>query len=237
MSITKLTRILSRATVAAAAVTFVLATPDAEAGCGPGDSVYIGSVCTTAANFCPRGYFEASGQLLPIEQHQALFSLLGCEWGGDCRTTFKLPDMRGRAAIGTGAGPGLTPIELGQWRGAETHTMTLSQLPTHNHAAAFTPSGGTPPTGKLEAYSARAGSDTPTVGDFLSGGGGTPIFGTGGLGAQLVELDGLTIFGGTPGGGTVAIGNAGQSRPFNIQGPVMALTYCIAWSGIYPPRD
>ena len=82
----------------------------AEASCGPEDSVYIGSVCTTAINFCPRGYQVMNGQLLAITKFNALFSLLGCTWGGDCRASFALPDMRGRAPMHAGTGPGLFGI-------------------------------------------------------------------------------------------------------------------------------
>ncbi|WP_281684439.1 phage tail protein [Thalassobaculum salexigens] len=209
----------------------------ASASCGPGDSVYIGSVCMTAISFCPRGYEPMQGQLLAISEYNALFSLLGCAWGGDCRSSFALPDMRGRAPIGVGAGPGLTAIELGEWRGTETHTLTKEELATHNHTATFTPTGGSGATGSLMAYSARASGDTPATGDFISGGGGTSIFGTGGLGAELVELDGLTIEGGQSGGGSVAIADTGSSRPFKIQDPVMGLKFCIATEGLYPPRS
>lgn len=230
-------RASTRLFMALAAAASLLPVAGAKADCGPPDSVYIGSVCTTAADFCPRGYLSLHGQMLDIASNSSLFSLIGCEWGGDCRTTFKLPDMRGRSVVGAGAGPGLTPIERGQWRGAEVHTLTRTEMPTHNHAAIFEASGGTPITGILEAYSARAGSDTPEVGDFISGGGGTPLFGTGGLGAELVELNGLTITGGTAGGGEVTVGNAGMSRPFAIEDPVMALTYCMVEEGLYPPRN
>ena len=210
---------------------------EAEASCGPEDTVYLGSVCTTAINFCPRGYTEMAGQLLAITDFSAIFSLLGCTWGGDCRASFALPDMRGRSPIGTGTGPGLTKIELGQWRGAETHTLKTAELAQHNHVATFTPTPGPGVTGKLEAYTSRANSDAPVTGDFISGGGGAVTFGTGGLGAQLVELGGLTVSGGENSGGTVTVSNTGDARPFSIQDPVMALTYCIATEGLYPPRS
>ncbi|WPZ36422.1 tail fiber protein [Thalassobaculum sp. OXR-137] len=226
-----------RETLAVCCVAVAAAFPnEAKASCGPGDSVYIGSVCITAASFCPRGYASMEGQLIAISENSALFSLLGCTWGGDCRTSFAYPDMRGRAPIGVGTGPGLTSIQLGQWRGAETHTLTGEELAQHDHAAEFTAEAGTGATGTLMAYTARASTDTPATGSFISGGGGTSIFGTGGLGAQLVELGGLTIEGGESAGGTVDIGDTGSSEPFNIQGPVMGLKFCIATEGIYPPR-
>lgn len=215
----------------------LLPATEAEASCGPEDSVYIGSVCTTAISFCPRGYEPMAGQIMAITENQALFSLLGCKWGGNCSSTFGIPDMRGRSPVATGTGLGLTPIELGQWRGAETHTLSRAELAQHDHGAIFTPGGGSGDTVTLEAYTAGANSDIPTAGDFISGGGGAVAFGTGGLGAQLVELNGLSISGGGSSGGIVTIEKTGTSKSFNIQGPVMALTHCIATEGLYPPRN
>ena len=93
----------------------------------------IGDIAWFAGNFAPRGWAVASGQLLPIAQHAALFSLLGTNFGGDGRTTFALPDLRGRIAIGTGSGPGLPPIQLGQRGGSLETTLTKAQLANHSH--------------------------------------------------------------------------------------------------------
>ena len=82
---------------------------------------YIGEIFMTGANFCPRGTAAADGQLLPINQNQALFSLLGTNYGGDGRTTFGLPDLRGRSPVHAGNGPGLNPVSLGSKGGAETN--------------------------------------------------------------------------------------------------------------------
>ncbi|NVZ09882.1 phage tail protein [Allochromatium humboldtianum] len=91
---------------------------------------YIGSVCIVAFGFCPQGYAEANGQLLPISQNTALFSLLGNYYGGDGRSNFALPDLRGRTPVHVGQGPGLANwIELASQGGAETVTLTPSQLP------------------------------------------------------------------------------------------------------------
>ena len=86
-----------------------------------------------AGNFAPRSWAFCDGQLLPIAQNQALFSILGTTYGGDGRTTFALPDLRGRAAIHPGTGPGLSNRQLGERGGSETNTLTLPQLPTHTH--------------------------------------------------------------------------------------------------------
>ncbi|MAK61430.1 MAG: phage tail protein [Ponticaulis sp.] len=103
----------------------------------------IGEVFMTGANFCPRGTAMADGQLLPISQYSALFSLYGTNYGGDGRTTFGLPDLRGRAPMHQGRGPGLTDRRLGQKFGAETTTLTVSNMPSHTHQ---TPNAGTPET-------------------------------------------------------------------------------------------
>lgn len=87
-----------------------------------------------AGNFAPRGWALCDGQLLSIAQNQALFSLLGTTYGGDGRTTFALPDLRGRAPIHAGQGPGLSPRQLGERSGTESVTLTVNQMPAHNHA-------------------------------------------------------------------------------------------------------
>lgn len=96
---------------------------------------YLGEMAYFAGNFAPRGWAFCEGQLLPISQNQALFSILGTMYGGDGRTTFALPDMRGRALVHTGSGPGLTPRSQGQKFGSETVTMTAAQMPSHTHSA------------------------------------------------------------------------------------------------------
>jgi len=94
---------------------------------------YIGEVGLFAGNFAPRGWAFTDGQLMSISQNEALFSILGTTYGGDGRTTFGLPDLRGRAAMGPRTGPGLTPRTLGQKIGVENVTLTTAQMPSHNH--------------------------------------------------------------------------------------------------------
>ena len=94
---------------------------------------FIAEVRIFAGNFAPRGWAFCNGQLLPIAQNTALFSLLGTVYGGDGRTTVGLPDLQGRAAMHPGRGPGLTPRVLGQKLGAETVALSSDQLGTHNH--------------------------------------------------------------------------------------------------------
>lgn len=115
---------------------------------------FIGEIRLFAGNFAPRGWAFCDGQLLPIAQNQALFSIIGTTYGGDGRTTFALPDLRGRAPIHAGSGPGLTPRVLGARGGEEQVTLTESQLPQHTHS--------------LMASTAKADTKTPT-GEVLGG--------------------------------------------------------------------
>ena len=102
--------------ISAALITATLAAPAAHAG----PDEYLGEILTVGFNFCPRGTLEADGRLLPISQNTALFSLLGTMYGGDGRTTFALPDLRGRVVVGAGQGPGLTERRQGERGGVET---------------------------------------------------------------------------------------------------------------------
>lgn len=104
----------------------------------------VGDVCIVVMNWCPQNYMVANGQTLTITQYAALYSLLGFTYGGDGRTTFALPDLRGRAPVGTGTSPEFTgTVLLGQKSGQPATTLSIAQMPTHTHAAAFTPTTGT----------------------------------------------------------------------------------------------
>ena len=94
---------------------------------------FIGQIMMFGGNFAPRGWAFCDGQLLPISQNTALFSLLGTTYGGDGRTTFALPDLRGRTPIHSGHGPGLSDYRQGSKGGQETVTLTVNQMPSHNH--------------------------------------------------------------------------------------------------------
>ncbi|MDQ6777385.1 MAG: tail fiber protein, partial [Actinomycetota bacterium] len=95
---------------------------------------FLGEVRTFGFNFAPRGWAFCNGQLLPISQNTALFSLLGTQYGGDGIQTFALPDLRGRVGIHQGSGPGLSPYAIGQTGGTETVTLTSNEMPAHNHS-------------------------------------------------------------------------------------------------------
>jgi microcystin-dependent protein len=160
-----------------------------------------------AGNFAPRSWALCDGQLLAISQNDALFSLLGTTYGGDGRTTFALPDLRGRVPIHVGASVGGTNHALGQKAGEETHTVSVNEMPTHTHTAqASSDTGNTPiPTGNALADSA------PT--ELYHGA------------SSLVDL----------GPGTIADVGGGQAH--NNMQPFITLNFCIALQGIFPPRN
>jgi microcystin-dependent protein len=185
-------------------------------------------------NFAPRSWSTCEAQLIAISQNQTLFSLIGTFYGGDGRTTFALPDLRGRIPISQGRGPGLNDYRIGSKTGTELHTMTQGQMPTHSHAASFT-SGGS--TATVEASTSAGTNPTPAAGDYL---------GAGGLGATqanyvpngsqgtTVALGGVSAAGG---GGTVTVAPNGGNQSFSILQPILAVNWCIAMFGIYPSRN
>ena len=126
-----------------------------------GANPFLGQICIFAFNFCPLGFAAAAGQILPIAQNLALFSLLGNTYGGNGTTTFALPDLRGRTARGTGQGPGLADVALGEEAGAETVTLTVNQMPSHTHTlmATTTPGNRSGP-GNLPAHIANQFNST-----------------------------------------------------------------------------
>ncbi|WP_284126056.1 phage tail protein [Parerythrobacter aestuarii] len=103
-------------TIIAAGAALVAATALPTSTAAQSGDRYLGEIIMVGMNFCPRGTLEADGRLLPISQNTALFSLLGTMYGGDGRTTFALPDLRGRVPVGQGRGPGLDPVRLGEKR-------------------------------------------------------------------------------------------------------------------------
>jgi len=166
-------------------------------------------------NFCPRGWLPLNGQLLSISQNTALFSLLGTIYGGDGRTTFGLPDLRGRTGIHTGTGPGMTNRPLGSKGGVESVTLNTNQMPSHTHSAASTsrasniPADTPDPTGNVNALDVG--------GNTYHTGGGT------------VDM--------APGSVTTTIGAAGSSQAHANMQPYLTLNYCIATFGTFPSRN
>lgn len=144
---------------------------------------FLGEIHIVPYNFAPRGYAFCAGQLLPIAQNTALFSLLGTTFGGNGTTTFALPDLRGRVIVGAGQGPGLANIDLGQVGGSETATLTQNQLPAHSHLASATQAAATstrpanrfPATGPAVYADASDGSTLNAA--FVKNTGGSQPFG------------------------------------------------------------
>ncbi|GAB5535505.1 MAG: hypothetical protein Rubg2KO_17540 [Rubricoccaceae bacterium] len=130
---------------------------------------FLGQILMVGFNFAPRGWAFCDGQLLPIAQNSALFSLLGTIYGGDGRTTFALPDLRGRTTVHPGDGPGLTPVNVGERAGSNTHTLTANQLPSHTHAASQVQVRGN----GNEAVGLAMGGDRGTAATAPTGGGQT----------------------------------------------------------------
>lgn len=171
---------------------------------------FIAEVRIFAGNFAPRSWAFCNGQLLPISQNTALFSLIGTIYGGDGRTTTALPNLQGRAPMHPGRGPGLTSRTIGQRGGTETVPITEAQMPSHHHAV-------------LAAGTAAGPENTPANNlPVISGGRGAAS--RYGLGAQ-VNMSSKTVesFGG------------GQPH-YNMQ-PYLTLNYIIALQGLYPSRS
>lgn len=192
----------------AALGTAAIATSTPAAACGT--EPYVGSICTFAFDFCPGGYVQADGRLLPVSEYTALYSLLGSTYGGD-NTNFAVPDFRGRTAVGKGIGPGLNAIQLAQKVGQQTIILEAAQVPLkqHAHAATFHGTGGASNhvsipasagslgvTSKLQAIQAP-GTAQPQTGKFLGMGGSgnqqAPIYATSNATTTAVDLGGLEV--------------------------------------------
>ncbi|MDF1696821.1 MAG: tail fiber protein [Saprospiraceae bacterium] len=137
---------------------------------------FLGQIILFAGNFAPRGWALCEGQILPINQNQALFSLFGTTYGGDGRTSFALPDLRGRAPVCIGHGAGLSNYSWGQKKGTERNTITEQQMPAHNHTVSVPTSNaaGSEPSGVLGAaaiYAEEANSTYANVTVTHTGGG------------------------------------------------------------------
>jgi microcystin-dependent protein len=181
---------------------------------------FLSQIGLFSFGFAPKSWAECNGQLLPINQNQALFSLLGTTFGGDGKVTFALPDLRGRVPIGVGAGH-----TLGERAGVENVTLTVAEMPTHAHAlniSALTATArgrnaaGTLPT---PVGNAPAIVNPPTTLGYSSG-------------VPDANMQGSSV----AFGGAVTTANAGSSQPHENHQPYGVLVYCIALSGIYPSQ-
>ncbi|SHN37845.1 phage tail protein [Mucilaginibacter sp. OK098] len=177
---------------------------------------FLASIFAMSFGFPPKGWALCNGQLLPINQNQALFSLLGTTYGGDGRVNFALPNLQGRVPIHQGNG-----FVLGQVAGQESHTLIYSEMPPHNHD--FKVSTGVPTIG------------IPTNASSLAQG---PVLGVG------ADASNILLYTNTPSGPGNAlvtlhqssVGNKGGSQPHTIMQPYSVLSYCIALQGIFPSQ-
>jgi microcystin-dependent protein len=173
----------------------------------------IGIITMFASTFAPQGWAVCEGQLLPIAQNTALFSILGTTYGGNGQTNFALPDLRGRSPIGVGQGPGLTNRTLGSMLGTENTTLLSTNLPAHNHTGTVT-----------VATTSNAGTIEEPGGQILATG-GAPRFGTS-AGTN-----------GSLGGASATISPTGGNQGFPIRQPFLGITFIIALQGVFPSRN
>jgi microcystin-dependent protein len=176
-------------------------------------------------NFPPKGWAFCDGQLLPISQNTALFSLLGTTYGGDGKSTFALPDLQGSAARHPGQGPGLSLYDLGQQGGVEAVTLLESEMPTHSHR--FGGATNTPTT----AGDPTTMPPTPATA-FTNPDGNIWCKAPGGRNGSI------QLYHSTPNAGINpdCMIPAGGSLPHNNLQPYLTLNFCIALQGVFPPR-
>lgn len=170
---------------------------------------FLAEIIMFGGNFAPRGWALCNGQLLQISSNTALFSILGTTFGGDGRTTFALPDMRGRIPIHDGTGPGLSPYRLGQRGGTETIPLNANQLPAHTHAVQCANKGGNERS-PVGAYPAVDG--TGVAANFSD----RPANAT----SKWPETT-----------------NAGSGQAHNNVQPFQCVNFIIALQGIFPSRN
>ncbi|MEM1077070.1 MAG: tail fiber protein [Pseudomonadota bacterium] len=182
----------------------------AKAGADP----FLGEIMLVGYSYCPRGWTEAAGQLLQVADFSALFALYGTTYGGDGSTTFGLPDLRGRAPVSLGQGSGLSNRTLGQKLGAETTTLTIPNLPPHDHDVAVTIQGNAAPgTSPSPAGGVPALSPNASI---YSASPNTP------MNSDMASVTQTTV---------------GSGQPANNMQPTLVLRYCIALQGIFPSRN
>ncbi|MCG7600465.1 tail fiber protein [Halomonas sp. McH1-25] len=193
-------------------------TPFTSAHASCSSEPYVGSICMTAAPFCPSPeYAEANGATLTINQNAALYSLIGTTYGGNGSTTFQLPDLRGRSPVGDGTGVNLPPVALGQKSGQNSVTLTTAQLPSHTHGLFAANQPGT------EEVSTNAWLANP-AGEVR----GQPIPLTGY--AENAAPNTMTEL------SPQSIGATGNNLPIPTVPPQLGVRMCIAVQGLYPHR-
>lgn len=177
---------------------------------------FLGQISMFGGNFAPRGFAFCNGQIIPIAQNDALFSLIGTTYGGDGVTNFALPDLRSRVPVHMGTGPGLSTYAIGQTGGTANVTLTVQTMPAHNHMLDAT---------QTDATVLQIGDTVlpgqPTVGN-------PPIFY-----ANQDQAQPLTLFQLNDG----VVSNTGGNQPHTNLMPSLCITYIIALQGIFPSRN
>jgi len=180
---------------------------------------FIGTVCAFGFNYAPVNWMFCQGQSMPIVNYQALFALIGTTYGGDGITTFNLPNLQQRAAIGEGQGPGLNNYVWGQTGGSNSVTLTATNLPGHTHQVSFTFNG-----------SNNAANTGAPVGNFTAEEkSGTPY--------AAPPATANTYMGALAAANQPVLGNAGGNMPLSLQSPSLTMNYCIAVFGLFPSRN
>jgi microcystin-dependent protein len=169
---------------------------------------YLGEIRMFGGNFAPQGWALCQGQLLPINQNEALFTLVGTTYGGDGVTTFGLPNLQSRIPVHNGTGTGLPPVVLGQQAGSETVTFSSSNMPAHTH--------------NVNAINATGGTGIPSTGTYIANT-GKDAYVAGSTTPALTPFSLASV-------GTTYIGSQTQS----IIQPVLAIQFIIALAGLYP---
>jgi len=187
---------------------------------------FLSMIMLWPCNFAPVGWAFCAGQLLPIAQNSALFSLLGTTYGGNGTSTFALPDLRGRVPVGAGQGPGLSNYTLGEVSGTENVTLLINQMPAHAHTVSLTLS--------ISASNAQATNNTPGANNSLAA--AYDLGNANSIAAYNTSAPNtpLNIGGNSLNGNT---GIAGGSQPHSNMQPFLSINYCIALQGIYPSRS
>jgi microcystin-dependent protein len=199
---------------------------------------FLGQIMLVPYNFAPRGWAFCNGQILPIAQNTALFSLLGTTYGGNGQTTFALPDLRGRVPNSSGQGPGLENYELGQVGGVESVTLTTNQLPAHTHQIDAHTHQAPAHTHEVTALTDAASTGDPTSNLLASAARGTNVYAPPSANTKTMASTMVQSGGGLPtSSAQPAIQQTGGNQPFDIRTPYLTLNYCIALEGIFPSRN
>ena len=206
----------------------------------------IGQVCPVAFTFAPRGWAFTNGQLLSVSSNSALFSILGTTYGGDGRTTFGLPDTRGRVVIGAGQGIGLSNYPLGARGGADSVTLSSNQIGSHSHSASTTVSATTTITvaAQINASSSGANQGSPAGNVLAVVPGAENMYRAFDANTPQVSMHANSVTYSLP--SPINIGATGNTSVNNFNGgngahenkmPVQAINWVIALTGVFPSRN